>query len=191
MAGTPEGTYLNISKFWTILALVFVILAGADSPVLPGSFLNIYNSIYELSPDIPEENAIIISLTLLDEYGRFGTVDPLLMVAVGYRETALQNVTGDDGGSIGYFQIQKVAVDYLCMFFDDIEEAYSQLPYHEALLSDIELQTRIAFRYMYMMAVYWWAGDIDQAIASYQGGRGDTPYYRDVIAIYDSIKGEE
>lgn len=173
-----------------LIAALVIALTIIVTPISSNTLDDVHNAILMLNPNIPEIAAATISLVLLEEHERFETIDPLLMVAIAYCETGLQNVTGDNGASIGYFQIQKDAAEYICMYFDDIREQYDKLPYHEALLSDIELQTRIAFRYMYMMTTYWWDGNVDLAIASYQGGRGDTPYYRDVREIYDLLKGE-
>lgn len=102
---------------------------------------------YGMSP----ENAKLVADVLEQEHRRDPSVRLDFMIALMYTESAFRNVLGDDGKSVGYFQLTKEAVWYVAYYDEEVARFYRQLKSHTELLNFPDWQARIAYRYVSLL----------------------------------------
>ena len=150
-----EGTEMRSAV--VILTLVSVALFGVD-------LFQIF-----VAHGMSEVNARLVAEALLEEHEKDPSVRLDFMVALLYTESTFRNVLGDDGKSVGYFQLTKAAVLYVARFHKDVAEFYRKLKDHKELLRFPGWQARIAYRYLslwlkehkgdYVSAMDHWNGE--------------------------------
>lgn len=106
---------------------------------------------------------------------------PEMMVSIMMIETNGRNVLGDNGNSIGYFQLQFQAIWYVWEFFPELKKDITT----ESLLSNPKYQAQLATSYLFLMyrnTKY----DLHKSIERYNGG-GDPNYLAKYIKWYTHI----
>jgi len=109
------------------------------------------------------------------------TITPEMMVSIMMVETNGRNILGDNGNSIGYFQLQFQAIWYVWEFFPELKKDLDT----DKLLSNPKYQAQLATSYLFLMyrnTDY----DLHKAIERYNGG-GDPNYLVKYISYYKQI----
>jgi len=108
-------------------------------------------------------------------------IAPEMMVSIMMIETNGRNVLGDNGHSIGYFQLQFPAIWYVWEFFPELKKNITT----ESLLSNPKYQAQLATSYLFLMyrnTNY----DLHKSIEWYNGG-GDPNYLSKYMSRYTAI----
>lgn len=87
----------------TIMLLTSVVTYGSEKN-------SICLKIKKLQPRIKQERAEFLA-TSIAKYSRRHDIDSDLIIAIGFMESSYINQYGDNGGSVGYFQLQLPTID--------------------------------------------------------------------------------
>lgn len=108
-------------------------------------------------------------------------LSPEMVISIMMVETNGRNVLGDNGHSIGYFQLQFQAIWYVWMYFPELKRSVDK----DKLVSNPKYQAQLATCYLCLMYINS-EKDLHKAIERYNGG-GDPNYLTKYLTYYKHI----
>ena len=109
-------------------------------------------------------------------------INPWFMFYLAIAESGLKNIVGDDGASVGYFQLHVDTLKYL-------KARYKiKVPKdHQELIKNIDLQIYIAC--FYVKLLYDRHKDLDKVLECWNGSKKFVAYYKQVASYVIQVYG--